>query len=801
MTARGKTRNRPQHTHAVGGAVWGDELFGNQKVYPDRDVKICYNLSVSGEENDEAARRGAGEVNGVMRNIPLRRFVCMQASILLVTVLCCVILPGGVSYSRIREELRALDRATGDAYLRYCSTIMESRVVSAAGDMVSQILVNFNDGDRFRYYINGAPFATENIGRLAETADISRFCAGLRESNSLLREVGLFYVGNQLLVNSSAVIYDAYYEFRRAELSEYNELVARHCAPGASSAELLCSFPREDVLRLTRAVYSGTEIGALIVLDFSLPDIYRELEEYLWDAQVDFLMLDNRGVIMADTRSEGTGSRFEDLSYGTAEPGEHGYYETDVNGTPSVVSVMRSNGYSYVSIVPVSRRVKATEFLGPNIAISLIATLILGSILSLVLALWQGRSLSPILDALRHNDSAAERSMGVYTVIRDAVTKLVDTAQVQEHELGRIIPILQEKFVLWFFTSLPQDPDEIRDNVELMRVEYRFGQFSVLAVRNENEDELDGEYSRSELVQELERALNTEDSAASFCWKDGVLWGIVNYGIPYGDLLRRMEDMRQGHGCMGRPHDRLEELSGDAADIEEGLGYGFLYPNCRCMPVCDAQRIEKRSYDDRLSRQIYRMIRRRDAQKAVLLLNEMEAQMRTECSVREARRILLGLAEELEKCAEPRVELRQSLEQAPQTLEAWCGRLREGMERYLTGENLPGSTAQLARQARSYMDAHLLDSQLSLQKVADELGINATYLSTIFAQMYDRTFIEYLTVRRMEYAQRLLTETDMTLEEIAGTLNYSSSKYFIGRFKLHCGTTPSVYRRESRRKP
>lgn len=47
---------------------------------------------------------------------------------------------------------------------------------------------------------------------------------------------------------------------------------------------------------------------------------------------------------------------------------------------------------------------------------------------------------------------------------------------------------------------------------------------------------------------------------------------------------------------------------------------------------------------------------------------------------------------------------------------------------------------------------------------------------------------------RVEMAKQLLTETDLTLKEIAVRCGYSTESYFIKQFKNVTDITPTVYR-------
>ena len=100
----------------------------------------------------------------------------------------------------------------------------------------------------------------------------------------------------------------------------------------------------------------------------------------------------------------------------------------------------------------------------------------------------------------------------------------------------------------------------------------------------------------------------------------------------------------------------------------------------------------------------------------------------------------------------------------------------------------------LLKQAVAYIDAHFTEEELSLNRVAQEVGLSANYLSALFSQETGATFVEHLTSRRMELARTLLRTTDQRSGEIAAAVGYKDPHYFSFLFKKTQGCTPRDYR-------
>ncbi|MFA9557843.1 helix-turn-helix domain-containing protein [Evansella sp. AB-rgal1] len=86
------------------------------------------------------------------------------------------------------------------------------------------------------------------------------------------------------------------------------------------------------------------------------------------------------------------------------------------------------------------------------------------------------------------------------------------------------------------------------------------------------------------------------------------------------------------------------------------------------------------------------------------------------------------------------------------------------------------------------------DTDITLEECAAKLHYNANYLSSVFKQETNHTFSEYLANYRFKLAKKWLTETDMTVKEIADKLKYNNSQNFIRSFKKQENMTPGQYR-------
>jgi YesN/AraC family two-component response regulator len=91
-----------------------------------------------------------------------------------------------------------------------------------------------------------------------------------------------------------------------------------------------------------------------------------------------------------------------------------------------------------------------------------------------------------------------------------------------------------------------------------------------------------------------------------------------------------------------------------------------------------------------------------------------------------------------------------------------------------------------------------MPGDVSLKEAAQEVHLNASYLSRLFKEEVGKNFNEYVTELRMNEAERLLVRTSLRISEIAERLGYADLAYFTNSFKKNYGVTPSKYRKENK---
>lgn len=97
-------------------------------------------------------------------------------------------------------------------------------------------------------------------------------------------------------------------------------------------------------------------------------------------------------------------------------------------------------------------------------------------------------------------------------------------------------------------------------------------------------------------------------------------------------------------------------------------------------------------------------------------------------------------------------------------------------------------------EAFKYIEANYMDD-ISLADVAKAVGFSEFYFSRIFKDITEKNFSHYLNEYRIKQAEQYLSNSGMSVSEIAYTVGFNSIVTFNRSFKSVKGCSPSTYKK------
>jgi len=106
----------------------------------------------------------------------------------------------------------------------------------------------------------------------------------------------------------------------------------------------------------------------------------------------------------------------------------------------------------------------------------------------------------------------------------------------------------------------------------------------------------------------------------------------------------------------------------------------------------------------------------------------------------------------------------------------------------------PDVQADRITDALRAVDAHLAESDLSLDLVSRAVGVSPSYLSHLFHARVGVCFRTYVRSRRLDRAKELLGTTDLPIKEVAFAVGYRHVSDFTRHVKAAFGLPPARLR-------
>ena len=107
-----------------------------------------------------------------------------------------------------------------------------------------------------------------------------------------------------------------------------------------------------------------------------------------------------------------------------------------------------------------------------------------------------------------------------------------------------------------------------------------------------------------------------------------------------------------------------------------------------------------------------------------------------------------------------------------------------------------GARAELAENAKKWIDERYTE-KFTLQRLAQHLFVNASYLNRVFHESVGVTPLAYHNAARIREACRLLRESDLPITQISWKTGFSTTSHFSKVFHKLRGMTPTEYRKQA----
>lgn len=138
--------------------------------------------------------------------------------------------------------------------------------------------------------------------------------------------------------------------------------------------------------------------------------------------------------------------------------------------------------------------------------------------------------------------------------------------------------------------------------------------------------------------------------------------------------------------------------------------------------------------------------------------------------------------EQLERC--------KTFEQLLEFMKKTCVKVKNHLYETMNKNNIG-----VVEQAKRIIEQQYGNPDLNAQFIAEQLDVSVSYLSRTFKKDTGENLSNFLTEKRIQEAQKLLTTTDLKANEVSAMVGFLDARYFGQVFKKIMRTTPSEYKK------
>ncbi|RTE11572.1 helix-turn-helix domain-containing protein [Paenibacillus whitsoniae] len=98
----------------------------------------------------------------------------------------------------------------------------------------------------------------------------------------------------------------------------------------------------------------------------------------------------------------------------------------------------------------------------------------------------------------------------------------------------------------------------------------------------------------------------------------------------------------------------------------------------------------------------------------------------------------------------------------------------------------------------TYIQEHYHESDLSLDRLAEQFHLSPTYISKLFKEYTESNFIDHLIAIRIDASKSLLLDKERKVNEVSEAVGYANTRSFLRTFKKYSGMTPTEFRESAK---
>ncbi len=750
---------------------------------------------------------------------------------LIIGILSCQIMNGIITHNTISSNNKLLNQ--------YKSSI-DLAVIDAVDDISVKIMRDLNNNFYLNRYFNDP---LENS--IADISMVSKYLNDILVLNPLIFSLSIYYSNSNLLISTEYIRHTLYKPLEsQNDLKHYYDIVqkAADIVPdnlehvslifdygknlGIKSSEIHFSQAPENIIHAVRLSSGYNEkIKGAVIVTISGDICNNFINKYAPEDLGSIFIFNQQGIIISHSDNKYIGQNISELQYNKKlleTNNKPGHFTSELDGTPVVVSYQPSvyGDWTYVSLAPMESISSVTKYMLRIISLITLLSVFVGIIASVVQAKRIVKPIESIANYCIKSPYFFNQVKGnnEYALISGTINNMENIMKEKEEELKKVRPVLIINFLNSLLSEEPPDSAEIDARMKMLNIAFPFKNFCASAIKLErlqsSEKVVLYEYEKLNIYSKIYEVFSTVYSRCIFYEKDNLIAVIYNFDFEEEELyhlgnvflkqtLKQTSEhiLKSKYLSFGKIDSNIKNMNISFKEALNGLNYAYVFPEKYLFTYKNIVKIEKEhsTFNRLLLNNLENSLKSFNREKSITDLEILIKTLKNEVfSYQQIHSVLVTCASMIEDYTYTQDGgengLVQDFEKTSNILEYEALAKEIIFQGFESMEKTVSNNKMLVKRALDYIEQNIQNTQLSLEHVAGELGISHKYLSKVFKNETGVKFIDYLTNLKLNHCRSLLINTDLKVEEISDIMGYSTSHYFISRFKMMFGYTPKKYR-------
>lgn len=769
----------------------------------------------------------------------LKRFTSVYYRLMIsyiIVVLFITVALGISSYKYFSSNFNTEVEKVNHKMLDFSSKTIRNEITRKAEEIYLRIATDQLKNSDLLYFFDNP--IEGNHARISHVYDFLK--TGVSSASNIVDSIQIFYKKNNLLISSSngmIVASDNYLNINfdwldKIEKENKNTL-------WISTRKVDAPLPdnsADDIVTLVRS-YPPTSYGnnskgyiAVNIKESAIYDIISQTTTGASDKSKGHLFLmDTKGHVISHSNTNDLYKNIsnEDYVRDILSSDINGNFIQDVNGTKSMVSFtsMENEGWILVNITPIDEFYNKSVIIQKTLLLFCIIAILLGIIIANVLTFRMYNPLKKLIEQTKKlflaSPNVDEDVENEYIFINNVITDLSTKVGTLEQTLKTNMPLIKHNLVSSLINNRIKDSSVLNEREKLLGIKFEGLLFySLLIQLDENKlNTMEIEHSqfiKYNLIEYIENCSNRKTLYLSADISDSRIAVIANIENDSTENMYRLAEQintyvqnnfniksQIGIGSLMDTPFKLYVSYGEALNM---LKYRYLLVQNQIFPseIFLKRELSKSEIASSISNNFLQGLKSSNPNLINTVLDSFIAETingdysfsHCEHKIKELISIFTKYLKEINYSSYDigHNDLFKELYELENILQfkEWLTEIIKETFNFIESKN-KSRISEIIEYTKGYIIENLEDN-ISLNIIAEKVGLTPHYLSKVFKEEAGINFIEFITNAKMKKASELILSSDLSIEEISQKLGYGSSAYFIKKFKESYGVTPKQYK-------